>query len=119
MTLITLFGLAIGVLIFINLIHTKAKMEGMDLSIQDEDNIVDFVKQKKTKFLENAPNRRVCPVCKTVLLQSEYLLCAMQPQPEDNSRRQVHIYGCPHCFINNGVNLQANRASQNIESLDI
>ena len=41
---------------------------------------------------------RNCPVCKIVLLSSEYLICSMEAEENSEKKRQVHIYGCPHCF---------------------
>lgn len=117
-TLITLFGLAIGVLVFLNLLHTKAKLEGEDLSIKEDDNIRNLIKdRRKSKSLNNAPQRRICPICKTLLLQQEYLLCAMQPEVRNQKRRQVHIYGCPHCFINKGVNIE--QTQEVVEPLNV
>lgn len=120
-TIITLFGLAIGFLIFVNLLHTKAKIEGQDLSVEEQDSPLNLLKnKKKSRVLENAPNRRICPICKTVLLQEEYLLCAMEPERKNNVRRQVHIYGCPHCFITSGVNVSnSDTVDEAIETLKL
>ena len=106
--LLTLGGLAIGILVFLNLLHSKARLEGMDLSTEEDEAIKDARKNgdgRVRRMLANAPSRRICPVCRTPLTPDEYLLCAMEPAGKDNRKRQVHIYGCPHCFITDGVNL--------------
>lgn len=108
-TLLTLGGLAIGILIFLNLLHSKARFEGMDLST-NEDNAVRGVRKdgstRVKRTLANAPSRRICPVCRTPLTPDEYLLCAMDRENKEARKRQVHIYGCPHCFITDGVNVK-------------
>lgn len=109
MTFITLLGFVVGILIFINLIHAKASLDGIDLSLDEDKRKREARKGRASKVICDAPSRRICPVCRTGLTQEEYLLCAMQPDPGDGSRRQVHIYGCPHCYLSDGVNTSGNR----------
>ena len=109
MTFVTLLGFVIGILIFINLIHAKAHLDGMDLSLDEDKQKRAHRKGKSHRVLADAPNRRICPVCRTGLTQDEYLLCAMQPDPGNGAKRQVHIYGCPHCFLSDGVNINGNK----------
>lgn len=107
MTLLSLAGLIIGVVIFLNLLQAKEKVDriGKPESPAAESASGGAAARNGSSRLPAAPQRRICPVCRTGLTQEEYLICAMDADPGENRKRQVHIYGCRHCFLTDGVNL--------------
>ena len=66
---------------------------------------VDVKKHLKRAAESDKPRLRVCPVCGTVLTSEEYLIAALDPVEREGAKRRANIYGCPHCFSTNGVNL--------------
>lgn len=106
--LLSIAGLIVAVVLFLNLLQARDKVdrfgepepEGALAGGGGADRI-----QKKNGATRTAASRRICPVCKTGLRQDEYLICAMDEDLGPGTRRQVHIYGCPHCFLTDGVNL--------------
>jgi hypothetical protein len=107
MTLLSLAGLIIGVVVFLNLLQAKDKVDRIGKPETPPAPGAAGVSgsQNGVGRLPAAPQRRICPVCRTGLTQEEYLICAMDSDPGENRKRQVHIYGCRHCFLTDGVNL--------------
>ncbi|MCB1173581.1 MAG: hypothetical protein KDK39_08455 [Leptospiraceae bacterium] len=120
MGIITLLGLVVGALIFINLVHAKSQMDGIDLSLEADQRIK---KGRKTDPFNDRSrirvDHRMCPVCRTPLAADEYLMCAMDKERPNQTKRQVHIYGCPHCFITGGVNNQSRVLQAEISELHV
>jgi hypothetical protein len=107
MTLLSLAGLIIGVVIFLNLLQAKEKVDRIGKPEAPAASGASGAASVKggSGRLPAAPQRRICPVCRTGLTQEEYLICAMDSDLGENRKRQVHIYGCRHCFLTDGVNL--------------
>lgn len=107
MTLLGLAGLVIAAVVFLNLLQARDRMERGPLPSFAGAAGLEPGQQKteENKRLRAAPERRICPVCRTGLTREEYLICAMDVDRGPQQKRQVHIYGCPHCFLTDGVNM--------------
>ncbi|MBX7058665.1 MAG: hypothetical protein K1X75_11425 [Leptospirales bacterium] len=106
MTLLSLAGIVVAVVVFLNLLQARDRLERGPLpaSVLADGEQRDRAGRSE-RILRSAPDRRICPVCKTGLTREEYLICAMDAERGASQKRQVHIYGCPHCFLTDGVNL--------------
>lgn len=98
---LTIIGICSALLIFLHLIRLKENVSNL-VSFKEP---IEKLKTDKIQF-KQLDTQRVCPICRTGLLSDEYLICAMAPETNNGKSRQVHIYGCHHCFTTGGVNLQ-------------
>ena len=92
---LSIIGFCVAALIFLYFLQIEEKIKNT-IGKQAEK------KKIQSKGLEihthGVPSARNCPVCKIGLLSSEYLICSMEAEENSEKKRQVHIYGCPHCF---------------------
>lgn len=104
-TVLSIAGFAIAIVIFLNLLHAKDTIK--EAAQSDEEKAAQEERRSEARrVLKTASSRRMCPVCRTGLTREEYLICAMDENRGINSKRQVHIFGCPHCFTTDGVNFK-------------
>jgi uncharacterized protein with PIN domain len=59
------------------------------------------LKENQQKEIEK--RLRICPICGTILNQTDYLIAAFDEVKDPTKKRKVHIYGCPYCITNDGV----------------
>jgi hypothetical protein len=98
---VTVVALVVALIVFLNVLPSSRNTTQSLSSVPDRVNPATVYRnQKKT----SGPLPRICPVCGSVLSQTEYLLAAIE-EPREGRKRQAQIYGCPHCFITDGVNL--------------
>ncbi len=102
MSFLTLIGLVAAIIVFLNLLQAR---EVVTRAGKPEPPRIPL-ESVRTRADGQPVVRRICPVCRTGLTPDEYLICAMDPDKADGRKRQVHIYGCNHCFITDGVNLR-------------
>ncbi|MCR9143554.1 MAG: hypothetical protein NXI24_14995 [bacterium] len=104
MTFVSLIGLGIAAVVFLNLLQAKDSVERIGKEPAPR---VKLGSQDAADLKDRARMRRICPVCRTGLATEEYLICAMEPEDPGSARRkrQVQIYGCVHCFATDGINL--------------
>lgn len=115
---LTILGLGLALLLFLNGLHaadrvktgTAQKSKG---HVSSEPVVLDSRKVMQMAPGEKRP--RICPVCGTMLSQADYLIAALEPEPRTERRRQAHIYGCPYCLENGGVNLHRERQLTRLE----
>lgn len=111
MTILTLAGISISIIVFLNLLSTKDSLRRPrpDNAQNREPARVDprkFLKQ------DNQGRRlRVCPLCGTVLNTDEFLFAAISPETGDGRKRQAQIYGCRYCYATEGINLEKSSIS--------
>jgi len=103
MSFISLVGFVVAIIIFLNLLSAQggkrpiARKDGIERERYD-------IKKIAAMKEEDGPRPRVCPVCGTLLSQTEYLIASIDRERE-GVKRQAHIYGCPHCYATDGVNM--------------
>ncbi len=107
LTLLSIAGIAIAVVVFLNLInaggHNAKVANAPDLPRVN-------VRRHLQKTAETKhPRLRVCPLCGTVLDRTDYLFASFSEAPPSLGRRQAHIYGCRHCYATDGVNVGMGR----------
>ena len=106
MTVISVAGIVLAALVFLHLLQAKDTIDhGGKSAVRSQQEQLDRRREKVNAMLRSASTRRTCPVCRTPLTTNEYLICAMEPESEEDRRRQVHIFGCLHCFSTDGVNV--------------
>lgn len=106
LTFITVAGVAIALIVFLNLLnagHKEAKGDAIDFDGPDRPRVNARRHLQRRDRPSDVPRLRVCPVCGTVLNQTEYLFASFGD--ESGGKRQAHIYGCRHCFRTDGVNV--------------
>ncbi len=115
MTFVSLLGLGIAAIVFLNLLQAKDTVERIGKPSPPR---VKLDSQDAADLKDRARMRRICPVCRTGLATEEYLICAMEPEDSSSARRkrQVQIYGCVHCFATDGINLAR---YEKIKDLDV
>jgi len=59
------------------------------------------LKENQQKEIEK--RLRICPICGTILNQTDYLIAAFDEVKDPTKKRKVYIYGCPYCITNDGV----------------
>ncbi len=107
---LSVIGVIIGFVVFINFISAGDDLKraingkGSKGNNNSERPRLDAGKVLRNNSDTGQPRPRICPVCGTLLDQSEYLLASIEPG-DDNRKRQAHIYGCKYCFTTSGVNL--------------
>jgi len=102
LTLVSITGFVIAIIIFLNIINAREKIR-QPVSQPDIRYDVKKVYSQTNAHIEKP---RICPVCGTSLSRKEYLIAALEPEVNGKKRR-AHIYGCPHCFTTEGVNINA------------
>ena len=111
LTLITVAGIAIALVVFLNLLNAgKAKVGGQEPKEQPRVNVRRHL--QKSRSQPEVPRLRLCPLCGTVLNQNEYLFASFGDESPSSGRRQAHIYGCRHCFRTDGVNINRGELSR-------
>ncbi|MCB1139211.1 MAG: hypothetical protein KDK23_10670 [Leptospiraceae bacterium] len=108
LTLVAVAGLCLAVIVFLNMLSPSAlQPAGGELhkkrsGSNNED--PPRLDAKRVLKMEPGPQRpRICPVCGTLLGQTDYLFAALEPEPKTERKRQAHIYGCPYCLDQDGV----------------
>ena len=100
-----LLGIGAAFLLFLHLIRLKENVSQIVFPKRQTTTQTTQLKRSQVELVQ--PHiKRACPICRTVLFDNEYLICAMAPEPAAGKTRQVHIYGCQHCFTTEGVNTQ-------------
>lgn len=116
---LTVVGLGLAVLVFLNGIQAGDRARRNPLSARESRPGHDgppVLDPKKVLKMPSGPTRpRVCPVCGTMLAETDYLIAALEAEPRGDRRRQAHIYGCPYCLANGGVNLEKGRQLMRLE----
>lgn len=108
MTLLTIAGFLIAVIVFLNML-SAGDSKGKSPNRSTGDGLpprLDNGKVLRQKE-EAGPRPRICPVCGTMLSQDDYLIAAMEPDPGAGKKRRAQIYGCPFCYTTGGVNLES------------
>ncbi len=107
MTVLTIAGLAIAVIVFLNMLQAKDNVNNLGAKKEPE-GPKEPPRVNARRWMEHATKPgelrpRICPLCGTVLSQEDYLIAAIG---EDHGvgKRQAHIYGCRFCFASDGVN---------------
>ncbi|MBW7856769.1 MAG: zinc ribbon domain-containing protein [Leptonema sp. (in: Bacteria)] len=114
MAFLTVIGIGLALLIFLNGLNATDKTRTKKKAKSTEEPpILDAKKVLKMPAGETRP--RICPVCGTLLGPEDYLFAALEPEPKTDRKRQAHIYGCPYCVENGGVNLKRSRELTQIE----
>ena len=106
MTLLSLAGFLVAIVIFLNLLSAGSPGSSKDGTgekgnLPPRGNHAALLKQSP----EAGPRPRICPVCGTLLGKDDYLIAAMEPDPGAGKKRRAQIYGCPFCYVSGGVNL--------------
>lgn len=109
LTIVTLAGLAIGVIVFLNLLHSREILQRRPA--KQYTNKMPPSTKNPAKLLNKSINRaqarpRICPLCGTLLSKEDYLLAALAPEPNGGGKRQAQIYGCRYCYETDGVNIR-------------
>ena len=100
--LLTVACIGLGFLLFLQFLSIKDSFSRMIKNRHEKQKLRTAGIASHTNEIENnlfVARERTCPLCKTALNQKEYLICAMQPELDKPGIRQIHIYGCRHCFI--------------------
>lgn len=111
LNLLTLAGIIIAVVLFLNFLSAGTGISGNQ---KGSENDGQRPRLNAKRVLQQPPSQqrpRICPVCGTLLNQSEYLIAALEPEPGGGRKRKAQIYGCPHCYTTGGVNLEKNGLS--------
>lgn len=106
LTFVSIAALGIAVIVFLNFL-SQATPEGKTNKGYDRDN-PPRLNARRVFEAEPEPDRprpRICPICGTLLDQTEYLMASIEPE-RPGRKRQAHIYGCRYCFTTEGVNLE-------------
>jgi len=110
MTLLTMAGFLIAVVVFLNLLTASESTKKANQSVYSRSNPPRLDNGKVLRQTEESgPRPRICPVCGTMLSQEDYLIAAMEPDPGAGKKRRAQIYGCPFCYTTGGVNLHQNK----------
>lgn len=111
LTLVAVAGLCLAVIVFLNMLSPSvlqpasgAMQKKKSRSGNGKDEDPPRLDAKRVLRMEAGPTRpRICPVCGTLLAQTDYLYAALEPEPKTERKRQAHIYGCPYCLDQDGV----------------
>ena len=107
LTLVAVAGLCLAVIVFLNMLSPSAlQTAGGTLQKRKGNAEQDPPRLDAKKVLNMAPGPqrpRICPVCGTLLGQTDYLYAALEPEPKTERKRQAHIYGCGYCLDQDGV----------------
>jgi len=107
LTLVAVAGLCLAVIVFLNMLSPSALQPAsgtMHKKKGQPDQDPPRLDAKKVLNMDPGPQRpRICPVCGTLLSQTDYLYAALEPEPKTERKRQAHIYGCPYCLDQDGV----------------
>lgn len=106
MTLVSIIGFVIAITVFLNLLSARESLRASPANIPNDPAVLD--PQKVFRMDKEKPRPRICPVCGTMLDQTEYLIASIEPEIK-GQKRQAHIYGCRHCFATDGVNLKLSK----------
>jgi hypothetical protein len=109
LTFISIAGFTVALIVFLNLLSAGEKGAnrsgiGFQAPNRPEQN-------GAGRILRQAPSQkrpRICPVCGTPLTEKEYLIASIAPELP-GQKREAHIYGCPHCFMTDGVNTKLSK----------
>ena len=110
LTFITLIGLAISLIVFLNMLSAKDTVRNLgpkDRKKFDPPGGVDVRRYMENSKDIQGPRPRICPLCGTMLSQEDFLYAALEPEPDGPRKRQARIYGCRYCFETEGVNLHS------------
>ena len=106
LTLVAVAGLCLAVIVFLNMLSPTA-LQPAEGSLRKKTSMSEKpprLNAKKVLQMDPGPDRpRICPVCGTLLSQTDYLFAALEPEPKTERKRQAHIYGCPYCLDSDGV----------------
>lgn len=111
-SVVTVLGLAVAVIIFLNLLSAKHTVKnifpgGNSRNGNGHNPLPPAMDARKVYQSKMEVRPRICPLCGTLLEQSEYLYAALEPETANGRKRQAHIYGCRYCFSTEGVNLKS------------
>ncbi len=103
LTLVAVAGLCLAVIVFLNMLSPSALQPagGTIRKRKSNGDGEDPPRLDARKVLNMAPGPqrpRICPVCGTLLSQTDYLYAALEPEPKTERKRQAHIYGCAYCL---------------------
>ena len=94
-----LLTIIISIILFLKIIRIKEnftvglkKIQGAPINNNKSINLTQNIGKNKIK--------RICPLCQSELSKDEFLYCAMSPENKSNNNtlRQVQIYGCKYCY---------------------
>lgn len=108
MLIISILGLLIGVLVVLHILDLLNKTKTSNI-VRNEPKTPESLQRAINKTLkenqqkESEKRLRICPICGTILSQTDYLIAAFEEVKDPNKKRRVHIYGCPYCIVNDGV----------------
>ncbi len=112
LTILSLAGLAIALILFLNLLSAGDTVRGVASSLKrkgESDGKESLPPRGDPSRIyrgeSEGPRPRICPVCGTLLSKEDYLIAALEPETAGGGKRQAHIYGCPYCYTTGGVNL--------------
>ncbi len=103
-----------SLLLFLHLIRLKENIQMSISKRNGKSNGKSNGKDDSSKMSSNSQSSsfqpkaltRSCPLCNSLLLNDEYLMCGMGPELGGGQKRQVQIYGCKNCFVAGGVNVE-------------
>lgn len=107
LVIVSLIGLIVATIFILNIFSAADSLKNIKEPEKKENKRerIDVRKHLKSALESDKPRLRICPVCGTVLTSQEYLIAALDPVEREGAKRRANIYGCPHCFSTNGVNL--------------
>jgi len=105
MLFLTIVGIGLALLVFLKSMQVGDTTLSKSAKF-DETNPPVLNARKVLTMPSGEMRPRVCPVCGTVLSQTDYLIAALEPEPKTERKRQAHIYGCRYCVSSGGVNLK-------------
>jgi hypothetical protein len=122
LTFVTIVGLALAVIVFLNLLQAGNSGAARTKS-NEPPGINPRMIARTRKVWEEHPEilrPRICPLCGTMLEQNEYLLAALEPEnpQRKGQKRQAQIYGCPYCVTTDGVN-KTKAPERELSELDV
>lgn len=112
LSFLTVAGFIVGIVLFLNLINARdpKSLKGKNTNF-DPNNPPRLNARKILQMQPGETRPRICPVCGTLLDQTDFLYAALEPENGQNKKRQAHIYGCRFCYATDGVNLNQKELS--------